>query len=148
MDWWIADHVPGRVGARTLPSYAQKVSHITRLLGHVPLTKLTSTQVETAFNQLVREGHSPGGVRAIRAVFRTAMRQAERKGMVARNVVTLADGPKVRRRDKDPLTVDEVKAIRSKMNDDRLMPLFFVGFALGLREHEAFGLRWADVDLE
>ena len=148
MDWWITDHVPGRVGGRTLPSYAQKVLHVKRLLGHVPLTKLTSTQVETAFNQLVREGHSPGGVRAIRAVFRTAMREAERKDLVRRNVVALADGPKVRRRDKDPLSVAEVKAIRLKMKDDRLMPLFFVGLALGLREGEAFGLRWADVDLD
>jgi integrase len=148
LDWWIRDHVPGRVGARTLPSYAQKVKHIKRLLGHVPLLKLTSTQIESAFNQLVAEGHSPGGVRAIRAVFRTAIREAERKGMVSRNVVALADGPKVRRRDKDPFTVNEVHAIRSKMEADRLMPLFFVGLALGLREGEAFGLRWDDVDLD
>ena len=148
LEWWINDHVPGRVATRTLPSYRQKVNHIVRIVGHVRLTRLTSTQAESAFNQLLREGHSPGGVRAIRAVFRTAMREADRKGFVVKNVVALADGPRVVKRDKDPLTIGEVRAIRQQMTDDRLMPLFFVGLALGLREGEAFGLRWSDVDLE
>jgi integrase len=148
LEWWINDHVPGRVATRTLPSYRQKVVHIVRILGHVRLNRLTSTQVESAFNQLLREGHSPGGVRAIRAVFRTAMREADRKGLVARNVVAFADGPRIVKRDKDPLTIEEVRAIREQMTDDRLMPLFFVGLALGLREGEAFGVRWSDVDLD
>jgi integrase len=34
------------------------------------------------------------------------------------------------------------------MEGDRLMPLFFVALALGLREGEAFGLTWANVDLD
>ena len=148
LEWWITDHAPGRVRPRTLTSYQQKVRHITRILGDVRLSRLTATQVESAFNQLLAEGHSPGGVRAIRAVFRTAMNEADKKDIVTKNVVALADGPKVKKREKDPLTVAEVKAIRAQMEGDRLMPLFFVGLAMGLREGEAFGLRWSDVDLD
>jgi integrase len=148
LDWWITDHVPNRVNVRTLASYEQKVRHIQRILGHVLLRRLTSTQVESAFNQLLTEGHTTGGVRAIRAVFRTAMNEADKKDLVVKNVVALADGPKVKKRDKDPLTVEEVKVVRAQMDGNRLMPLFFVGLALGLREGEAFGLRWSDIDLD
>lgn len=119
-----------------------------RLIGHVRITKLTPEQVERAYNQLQLEGHTAGGVRAVRTVFRIAMREAEKKGFVTRNVAALADGPKAKKREKDPLTIAEVKAIRARMTNDRLMALFFVGLALGLREAEAFGLRWRDVDLD
>lgn len=148
LQWWITDHVPGRVRPKTLTSYEQKVSAINRVLGQVRLSRLTATQVESAFNQLLDQGHTPGGVRAIRAVFRTAMNQADKKDLVVKNVVALADGPKVERRDKDPLTVAEAQAIRVRMEGDRLLPLFFVGLALGLRSSEAFGLRWSDLDLD
>jgi integrase len=148
LDWWIAEHVPGRVKPRTLLSYEQKVRHVKRLLGRVRLWSLTATQVESAFNQLLDEGHSPGGVQAIRRVFRVAMKEADRKDLVRKNVVALADGPKAVDKPRDPYTVDEVKAIRAEMEGDRLMALFFVGLALALREGEAFGLRWSDVDLK
>ena|SRR5437867_132490 len=58
------------------------------------------------------------------------------------------DGPKVDDREKDPFSVHEVRAIRGEMEGDRLVPLFFVPLALGLREGEAFGVRWSDVDLD
>jgi hypothetical protein len=80
-------HVPTRVNVRTLASYDQKVRNIQRILGHVPLRRLTSTHVETAFNQLFKEGHTTGGVRAIRAVFRTAMNEADKKDIIVKNVV-------------------------------------------------------------
>ncbi|MEA2581352.1 MAG: hypothetical protein QOE83_2244 [Actinomycetota bacterium] len=147
LNWWITDHAPGRVRPRTLASYEQKIRHVNRILGNVTLVRLTATQVETAFNQLSEEGHSPGGVQAIRRVFRAAMKEADRKDLVVKNVVALADGPKVEDKAKDPYTLDEVRAIRRAMDGDRLFALFFVGLALGLREGEAFGLRWADIDL-
>jgi integrase len=76
------------------------------------------------------------------------MRQAEKKGLVVRNVAALADGPRVEEREQDPFTRHEILAIRARMEDDRLKTLFFVGLAKGLREGEAFGLRWSDLDLE
>jgi integrase len=148
LDWWITQHVPTKVRTRTLPTYEQKVRHVTRLLGRVRLTRLTPAQVEAACNQLLKEGHNEGGVMAIKRVFNIAMNKALKEGYVARNVVALADGLKVEDREKDPFSVDEVQAIRAEMEGDRLMPLFFVALALGLREGEAFGVRWSDVDLD
>jgi integrase len=147
LQWWITDHVPGRVRSRTLMSYEQKIRHINRILGGIRLSRLTATQVESCFNQLLHEEHTPGGVQSIRRVFRAAMKEADKKDLVVKNVVALADGPKVPDREKYPFTIEEVQAIRRQMENDRLMPLFFVGLALGLREGEAFGLRWSDLDL-
>jgi hypothetical protein len=86
LDWWITEHVPTRVRSRTLPSYEQKARHITRLLGRVRLTRLTPTQVERAYDQLLREGHNAGGVRAIKRVFTAALNVALKEGFVVRNV--------------------------------------------------------------
>ena len=50
------------------------------------------------------------------------------------------DGPRVERYEIRPFTVDEAR-------DDRLRALYPVALAMGLRQGEALGLRWQDIDL-
>lgn len=145
---WITNDVPGRVGSRTLPSYEQKVRHLRRLLGSVQLRELTPIHVEDALVQLVREGRGPGGVRGIKAVLNIALNRAMREGRVSRNAAALASAPSMPRRRPTPFRQEEVRAIRRATGEHRLVPFFFVGLTLGLRQGEAAGLRWGDVDLD
>ncbi|MGH7876579.1 MAG: site-specific integrase [Candidatus Dormibacteraceae bacterium] len=81
-------------------------------------------------------------------VLRTALGQAQRWGLVARNVAELVDGPRVERHEIRPFDPAEARAFLAAVATDRLSALYSVAFTMGLRQGEALGLRWMDVDLE
>src|SRR5207244_8977749 len=71
--------------------------------------------------------------------------QAERWGLVARNVVHLVDGPRAPEAEPRVLQPEEATAFLMSARGDDLDYLFATMLATGLRAGEARGLRWADV---
>jgi integrase len=67
---------------------------------------------------------------------------------VARNVATLVDAPSLNRTEVQPLTATEVRALLTSAQHQRNSARWSVALALGLRQGEALGLRWSDVDLD
>jgi integrase len=98
-------------------------------------------------DQLV-DGVPPRSVAHDRAVLRNALSTAERWGLVARNVAKLAVPPPAPESQIKALGVEDARAILQAVAGDRLAPLFIVALAVGLRQSEALGLQWGDVDLD
>lgn len=73
---------------------------------------------------------------------------AVRCGLVVRNVAALVDRPRVARRDVDVLSPEEARAFLDTVRGDRLEALYTVPLGTGLRQGEALGLRWSDIDLD
>ena len=71
----------------------------------------------------------------------------QRWGLVGRNVAMLSDPPRVPEREFHALTPEHARAILDAVRGHRLEALFTTGLALGLRQSEALGLRWDDIDL-
>lgn len=143
---WVAD-VPVRPSTRI--HYARNVKlHLVPALGRIPLSKLTVEHVNALQQAKLRSGLSPRSVHHMRAVLRNALGRAVRWGHVARNVAELADPPRVPEFEARFLTVTEARAFLAAARGDRLEALYSVALALGLREGEALGLRWSDVDLD
>jgi integrase len=67
---------------------------------------------------------------------------------VARNLATLVSAPKAPRAEIQPFTPEQARRFLVAIEGDRLEALYSVTLAVGLREGEAFGLRWTDVDLD
>ena len=65
-----------------------------------------------------------------------------------RNVATLVDAPTVRRPEVVPLSADDARRILAAAATERNAARWSVALALGLRQAEALGLRWVDLDLE
>jgi integrase len=65
-----------------------------------------------------------------------------------RNPAALVDGPRVQRREVRLVTPGEARQLLEAFRGDRLEALYTVALAVGLRQGEALGLRWQDVDLE
>lgn len=84
----------------------------------------------------------------MRAVLRNALGRAVRWGMISRNVAELVDPPRVPEYEARFLTIAEARAFLEAARGDRLEALYSVALALGLRQGEALGLRWADIDLD
>lgn len=65
---------------------------------------------------------------------------------MSRNVAALAEPPSLPSRERTVLTADQVRALIDGTRDDRLRALWILLATTGLREAEALGLLWADLD--
>lgn len=138
--------------ARVRPSTWSGYEHLLRLrvlpaLGAVPLRQLTPSDVERMTAGMVRGGLSPTSARGARAVLRMILRDAERDGLVARNVAALARPPRIERHELRVLTAEQTRQLLDGTAEDELGPLYAVAALTGLRQGEVLGLRWQDVEL-
>lgn len=147
LDRWLEDCVKPSVRPKTFTSYSQLVRiHIKPELGHIQLFKLSPQQVQGFLNDRLKKELSPRTVQYIRAVLRKALGQALRWGLVVRNVATLVDSPRVERAEIKLMLSNEAQRFLECVQGDRLEALFSVALAMGLRQGEALGLRWQDID--
>lgn len=146
---WLDKSVAPTVRPRTLDSYRDQVRvHITPELGRIQVSKLAPADVQGMINRKLAGGLSPRSVQYLHAILRRALRQAVRWGLVTRNVATLVDPPRVRRPEVRPLSPAQARELLEAARGDRLEGMITVAIALGLRQGEILGLRWADVDLD
>ncbi|MDQ3966016.1 MAG: tyrosine-type recombinase/integrase, partial [Actinomycetota bacterium] len=104
-------------------------------------------QVQDLYQWKLDSGLSRSTVQLIHATLHKALKQAMKRGLVARNVTEAVDSPKPQKKDIRPLTPEEVKVFLSTVKGDRLESLYILAITTGLRQGELLGLRWQDVDL-
>lgn len=156
LDQWLEDAVRPSVRPRTYASYAQMVRlHVKPALGHHQLAQLTPQHVQ-AFIKAKSASRSqksgaplaPRTVNYLRAILRQALNQAVKWDLVTRNVAQPASPVRAEQRKARRLTADECRALLIAARGDRLEALYVVTLAAGLRQGEALGLEWSDVDLD
>jgi len=136
-----------RVRPLTYAGYKVNVEkHLVPTIGKIRLDQLTPLHVQVMMNQRLATGLSTKSVAYIHQVLRTALGLAVRWDMVSRNVARLVDRPRVLRKPINPLTPDEARRFLAAVGGHRLEALFSVALALGLRQGEALGLRWEDIN--
>jgi integrase len=94
----------------------------------------------------------PGNVRArtvvtMLVVLSSALDDAMREGLVARNVARLAKRPAVEHHEMASWTPEQAGQFRERLRHARLMACWLLTLA-GLRRSEVLGLRWSDVDFD
>ncbi|HEY5353383.1 MAG TPA: site-specific integrase [Streptosporangiaceae bacterium] len=67
--------------------------------------------------------------------------------LIAINPATLVDAPQATQYEITPLSAKEARRLIQAASGDRMAARWLVGLALGLRQDEALGLRWDDIDL-
>ena len=137
-----------RVRPSTWRSHEQYLRlYVVPAIGGATLTELTPTSVERMTAAMIGRGLSPTTARGARTTLRMILRDAERDGIVARNVAALARPPRLVRHELRVLTAAETRRLLEGTADDDLGPLFAVAATTGLRQGEILGLRWQDVEL-
>lgn len=140
-----------RTSARpgTIRGYESKIRiHITPELGTVTLAKLLPQRLQRFFNDKLASGLAPQTVHHLRAILRAALSDAVKWGLVARNAADLVDPPRVTHEEFRPLAPAEAQALLVAVSGSRLEALYSVELGLGLRQGEALGLRWDDIDFD
>jgi integrase len=148
LNYWLRESVKPRLRPLTYAGYLVNVQkHLVPTIGTIRLDQLTPRHVQEMMNQRLAAGLSPKSVAYIHQVLRTALALAVRWEYVERNVAGLVDRPKRVRNEIHPLAPDEARKFLETIRGHRLEALFSVALALGLRQGEALGLRWQDIDL-
>jgi len=151
-DWlaYFVDIIAARkVRPRTLQSYRWLVdTHLVPRLGHHRLDRLQPEHVETAYTHMLDSGLAPATVLHAHRVLSRALKVALQRGRVARNVCTLVEAPTVPHQEVQPLTRAEARRILDTAATRRNAARWSVALALGLRQGEALGLSWSDIDLD
>lgn len=141
---------------RTISDYRNETRrYIKPHLGDVKLTKLTPLHLERLYRTLMAEGGrggrplSPKTVLRVHRVIRKAIGDAERKGILQRNVARLADKPSTAQLDTErpAWTPDELRAFLGAAEGEELFALYRLAALTGMRRSELCGLRWEDVSL-
>ncbi len=134
---------------RTFENYGSNIrNHLVPHLGHHRLDRLQPEHVEAAWRALAEEGLSPATVLVDHRILSRALKVAMQRGRVARNVVSLVDAPTVVRPEVVSLSTDDVRALLTAAVEAPNGARWSVALALGLRQGEALGLLWEDVDLD
>lgn len=148
LDQWLAEVAKPRVREWTYSGYEVHIRlHLKPGLGRIALERLTPQQVQALLNQKLREGLKPKTVRYLRGTLRTALNEAVRWGLIARNAAAIVEGPRVERYPIKPFTSEEARRLLEAVRGDRLEALYSVALTMGLRQGEALGLTWQDIDL-
>jgi integrase len=118
--------------------------HLIPAIGQIRLRDLTPQHVDDYLRSVQR---APQTKSHHRAILRTAIRWAEKRGWIDRNAAALSEPPRVPRTERRYLSADEARRLIAETRDDRLGPLWAVAVTTGLRLAECLGLAWEDVDL-
>jgi integrase len=93
-------------------------------------------------------GSSAGTAHQAHRTIGTALNEAVRRNYLGRNPASLAKAPRLTEQEIEPYSVEEVQRILTAVSQRRNHARWAVAHALGLRQGEALGLKWSDVDLD
>ncbi|GAB7049117.1 tyrosine-type recombinase/integrase [Catenuloplanes indicus] len=145
---WVENIAAESVSDNTLSGYRVAVrKHLIPGVGAHRLEKLEPENLETLYRQMMRQGSAAGTAHQAHRTIRTALNEAMRRGHLTRNPAALAKPPKLSDEEIEPYTVADIRALLAAASDRRNSARWAIALALGLRQSEALGLRWSDVDL-
>jgi integrase len=157
-DWlnhWLEQIASERVRPRTLDGYQGYVRrYLDPALGRVRLDRLKPEHVRAMLRGMEADGLSPTTRRQAYAVLHRALKVAVREQRVTRNVADYVDPPQPAKNPHGSLSRAETLAMLDLLaaySDDGMWAVssrFLAALLCGLRQGEALGLRWEDVDLE
>ncbi len=155
-DWlehWLENITRPFVKQNTYEGYRAAVrKHLIPGLGRHRLDALKPEHLERLYVAMLklptRRGTlmSPGRVHQVHRTLRAALNEAVRRGYITRNPAELAKTPTVDDHEVEPYTVAEVQLLFAAAGQERNGTRWVVALALGLRQGEALGLKWEDVD--
>jgi integrase len=97
---------------------------------------------------MAEKGLSRASIARTLNVLRRVLRNAERRGVVSRNVANLVDVPAAPVKRSRSLAVQQAHDLLEVAHGDRLEALYITGLMMGLRPGELLGLPWSAVAFE
>jgi integrase len=122
-------------------------NHITPKLGKYSLQELNPSLVNWLLQEMSKEGLGARSLQQTRSFLSVAMKSAEDKGLIQNNPIAKVRNPKYRPSEINPLSLEEVRRLLKTYEGTYMGARLHIALVCGLRQGEALGLRWEDVDL-
>jgi integrase len=144
---WITQKHKTSIAATTYRRYASLINvHIIPALGTLKLQAITKNHVNALVLQMREKGQSARSQQQARAVLSAAFESAMEDDLVASNPVAKSrtitlDSPQIH-----PLSLMEVQTLLTKTTGVQMQARVRIAVLYALRQGEALGLMWKDVD--
>lgn len=132
----------------TIAGYQSHSRYVKQSIGKVKLRALKTEHIESLYVQLRTRGLSGTSVAGVHRSVRASLNEAVRRGWIATNPALHARPGRSEEVEVEPLTTDEAKTVLAVARGQRNGARWAVALSLGLRQGEALGLCWDDVDFE
>jgi integrase len=141
---WLKEGLSGR-SAKTVKKNENVLAPILAAIGARKLRELTAGDVHHALT-LMAQRYSSAAVAMGHNALTRAIRHAEARDLVGRNVATLAETPKGQSgRPSNSLTLEQASALLAACQGTRMHAYISLCLATGIRTEEARALRWEHV---
>lgn len=148
VDWLENKHKP-EIAITTYRRYESLVRvHVIPAIGDLKLQAVTKHHINALMNQMKANGQSDRSRQQTRAILSAAFNEALEDDLVAINPVKNSRKIDVNSPQIHPLTLDEVKHLLQETKDVRMNARVRMAVIYGLRQGEALGLQWKDVDFD
>lgn len=122
--------------------------HIIPALGHLKIREINKNHINALMESMDDRGQSPRSRQQARALLSAAFKRALQDDLISANPVTRSRGVKVDSPEIHPLSKSEVLQLLRLTLDPYMQARVRIAVLFGLRQGEALGLQWKDVDLE
>ncbi|MDY5483398.1 MAG: site-specific integrase [Clostridium sp.] len=148
---WMTDYRGIRIKEGTKTVYRDTYNaRIKPVLGKKRLTSIRMEQIQKLYNDLAAKGYAEGSIKQVAVVLYGMFKQAEKSGIVTRNVAAMATIPKAKaKKERVALSLEEQRLFEKHI--EAYSPhyrLYLLALSTGLRNGEVRGLTWNDIDFE
>ena len=145
-EWLETDH-KNHIAYSTYTRYRSLArNHINPLIGNRLLQDLTPRLITWLLNEMKINGQGARSQQQARALLSIALKAAEEQELIDSNPVRKVRNPQNREGQINPLTIEDVKRLLKTYESTYLSLRLHIALLCGLRQGEALGLRWADID--
>jgi integrase len=149
LDTWLREEHVHQVAQSTFNRYQGLAErYIAPIIGKEQLRQVNKKHVLDVLLYMAAKNQSPRSQQQARALLSVAFGAAVDKGYLAHNPVKLTKNIALDRKPISPLTQQEVRTLLNFSEGTFQHARFHVALLLGLRQGEALGLRWADINLD
>ena len=146
---WLESEHKNHIAYSTYIRYRSLANHhINPLIGQYFLQDITPRLIMWVLSEMKENGQGSRSLQQARALLSITLRAAEEQELIDNNPVRKVRNPQNREVSIHPLTIEEVRRLLKTYAGTFLSFRLHIALLCGLRQGEALGLRWADIDQE
>ena len=149
LDRWLENDHKQNIAHTTYLRYRSLLqTHIKPSIGQIELSKISPRSVASCLSTMRENGQSIRSQQQARALLSIALADAENLEIIESNPVRKVKNPQGQSKGFTPLSLEEIKRLLKTFDGTYLAARLHLALLCGLRQGEALGLRWSDVDLD
>lgn len=147
--YWLEQLKRPQLAPKTYIGYKTALAkHLIPHLGTIPLQRLERRHIQELFDEIARKGQSRSSQVQLKAVIQPALEEAHLNGYIVTNPFIKIKLKKKISKPPKAFDLDAVESILTVAKRNGTLLRWHLAFFYGLRQGEALGLRWSDLQLQ